>query len=68
MSDSRCFGAQGVQFYPPWRPREQNKMRLQDGDKQKTELIIEHILVCGSLAAMFVGETRKGYAPADSVL
>jgi hypothetical protein len=43
-------------------------MRLQDGDKQKTELLIEHILVCGSLAAMFVGETRKGYAPADSVL
>ena len=59
--------AQGVQFYPPWRPREQNKMRLQDGDKKKTELPIEHVLAIGAVDAMLTGGDRKGFVPADSV-
>ena len=59
--------AQGVQFYPPWRPRDQNKMRLIDGDKKKTELPIEHVLAIGTVDVMLVGGDRKGFVPADSV-
>ena len=58
---------QGVQFYPPFRPRDQNKMRLQDGSKQVVEVPIEAILICGSAQKMFVGEQRRGFVPAEGV-
>jgi hypothetical protein len=56
----------GVQFYPPFRARDHNKMRLQDGDKQIVEVSISTIIACGSVAKLLSGETRRGFVPADS--
>jgi len=42
------------------------KMRLQDGNKQIVPVPINTILVCGSSAQIFAGDTRKGFVPADS--
>ena len=62
----RC-DEQGIQFYPPFRPRDQNKLRLQDGDKSVVEVPISAILLCGSEQKIFVGEPRRGYVPAEGV-
>ncbi len=56
---------QGVQFYPPWRPREQKKLKLQNGYCKVVELPISFILECGSAASLFKGDPKKGFVPIE---